>query len=92
MVQCLHVQHLLFAGIVEFDILGSFDVDEHHEDVGKEHVVLLFDLDLLLSKVFSQAVHETFSCVIIILFVTGVMLANWVHVACLDVLNCEQKV
>ena len=85
----MHVQHLLLAGIVKFGVLELFDVDECHEDVGDEHVVLLFDSDLS-SKVFSQAVNETFSCIVIIVFVTGVMLADWVHVACLDVLNCEQ--
>ena len=94
----MHVQCSLFAGIAEFGVLGSFNVDEHHEDVGEHHedvgeehvLVFLFDLNLSL-EIFSQAVHEPFSCITVILFVAGVMLANDGCVVCLDVVDGEEK-
>ena len=89
-VRHLHAQHLLFAGIAEFGILGSFDVDEHHEDVGEEHAVFLLDLNSLL-EIFSQALHEAFSCITVILFMAGGMLTNDGCVACLDVINSEEQ-
>ena len=48
-----------------------------------------FDLDSLL-EVFSQAVHETFNCVVVILFVTGVVQVSWAFVKVLDAFNGEQ--
>ena len=73
MVQNLHTQHPLSVGIAEFGILGPFDVNKNHEDVGEEHVFLLFDSNLL-SKIFSKIAHEALSCIIIILLDAGVVL------------------
>ena len=69
---CFHVEHFSFTGVTEFSILWSLNVDEHHEHVGKDHVVFAFDSDAS-SEVFSQAVHEAFDCVIVVLFVACVM-------------------
>ena len=85
----MHVQHLLLAGIVKFGVLELFDVDECQEDVGDEHVVLLFDSDLS-SKVFSQAVHEAFNCIVVILFVAGVAHVNHASVEIFNTFDGEQ--
>ena len=74
MVCHLHVQCLfLFAGVMEFDVLRSFDFCKHHEDVGEQHVFFSFDSNLLF-EFFSQSVHEAFQCVVIILFVVRIAL------------------
>ena len=69
-------------------VLRSFDVDEHHEDVGEEHVGFALDLNLL-SQVFSQAVHEALDCVIFVLFVMCIMLTTCIKVACFHAFNGE---
>ena len=80
MVQDLHVQHFSFAKVAELGVLRSFDVNEHHENVGEEHVVLERDLDLL-SEVSSQAFHKAFDCIVIVLFVVRVTLLLQFEVA-----------
>ena len=71
--------------------MRSFDVDEHHENVGEEHVVLAFDLDLL-SRVFSQAVHKAFDCIFFVLLVMCVALKNQVEIACFHTFDGEERV
>ena len=63
----------------------------HHECIGQEDVVFAFDSNLL-SEVLSQADHKAFDCIVIVLVVMRVALANQVNVACFDALNGEQWV
>ena len=85
----MHVQHFLFAEIAEFGVLRSFDVDEHHEDVGEEHVFFLFDSNLL-SEIFSQDTHDTSSHITVISLVARVVPTDEVCVAQFDFFNSEQ--
>ena len=84
----LHVQHFPFAGVTEFGVLRLFDVDEHHEDVGEEHFRFAFDSDLS-SWVFSQTVHETFDCVVVVLLVACVVLGSHCHIVNLHAFDSE---
>ena len=69
--------------------MWSLDVDEHHGCVKEEHAVFAFDLDAL-SEILSQAVHEAFDCVIIVLLVVCVALRNDECVCVLHALDGEQ--
>ena len=80
----------MFAGVMELRILWSLNVDEHHECVGEEHAVFAFDSNAL-SEIFSQAVHEAFNCVIIVLLVVCVMFWNCEDVARFHAVNGEQS-
>ena len=71
--------------------MRSFDVDEHHENVGEEHVVFVFDSDLL-SQVFSQTVHKAFDCIVIVLFVARVMFLLQFEVVCFHAFSGEEWV
>ena len=51
--------------------MWSLNVDEHHECVEKDHAVFAFDSDAS-SEVFSQAAHEAFDRVIVVLLVACV--------------------
>ena len=91
MVRCLHVECLSFVGIAELGVLGSFNVCEHHEDISEEHVWLALDSNLS-SQVFSQAVHEAFDSIIVVLSVACVMLEAWFCIALLHAIDGEQWV
>ena len=75
-------------GIAEFSVLRLLDVDEHHECVGEEHAFFAFDSDAS-SEIFSQAVHETFDCIIIILLVARVVVWSRVGVDVLHALDSK---
>jgi len=49
------------------------------ECVGEEHTFFAFDLNLS-SEIFSQAVHETFDCIIIVLLAVCVVASSYARV------------
>ena len=75
---------------MELSVLWLLNVDEHHEFVGEEHVIFAFDSDVL-SEIFSQAVHETFGCIVVVLLVMCVALRFHCHIAGLHALDGEQQ-
>ena len=75
---------------MELGNLRLFDIDEHHEDVSEDHVWFAFHSDLS-SQVFSQAVHEAFNCVVIVLLVMCVMLTACIKIVHLHTFDGEQR-
>ena len=71
--------------------MWSLNVDKHHECVGEKHVFFAFDLDAL-SEIFSQADHETFDGIIIVLLVVCVTVWSCVKVDSSHALHVEQQV
>ena len=78
-------------GVAELSVLGPLNVDEHHERVGEEHTFFVFDSNLS-SEIFSQAVHETFDCIIIVLLVACVAAFRHNGVDCLHALDGKWRV